>query len=80
MLANTLQNTSNRQIKLLSDAANGYGFSLSTQPWLVHGLNHFITSIDVGGAAAQVGLQTGDKVLQLDDVNTSSLSQSSSNY
>ena len=79
VLANTLQNTSNRQIKLLSDAANAYGFSLSTQPWIVHGLKHYITSIDVGGAAAQVGLQRGDEVLQLDDVNTS-LCQSSTNH
>jgi membrane-associated protease RseP (regulator of RpoE activity) len=52
----------------------GYGFSISTQPWLVHGLNHFITKVAAGSPAALAGLQPGDKILQLDDVTTSSLS------
>ena len=32
----------------------GYGFSISTQPWLVHGLNHFVTKVTPGSPADQV--------------------------
>eukprot|EP00729_Bicosta_minor_P024919 gene24919-29996_t len=29
----------------------GYGFAISTQPWQVHGLNHFVDKVKKGGAA-----------------------------
>lgn len=50
------QNANQHDVLLLSDAVKGYGFTFATQPWLVNGLSHYITSVAPQGAAARVSV------------------------
>eukprot|EP00039_Didymoeca_costata_P008827 m.117307 g.117307 ORF g.117307 m.117307 type:complete len:2031 (-) comp14246_c0_seq3:549-6641(-) len=67
------QQAGNKKLEIAS-GSSGYGFSLSTQPWLVHGLNHFVSKVESGSNADRAGLKVGDKLLEIDQVVTSSLS------
>ena len=58
----------------ITKGAQGFGFMFSTNTKAyLRGINHFISRIDPGGEAEQSGLRVGDRILQIDNINTINL-------
>lgn len=61
----------------LQRGLNGYGFLFSTNGGSGQGrsgsMNHFVSRVDEGSQAAVCGLQVGDRLLKVNDVNISNM-------